>query len=324
MSKKTYNYGERLRQSRLNSLKITATSLFATAALALTIVLPLTAAHAQGPNAGGGGGGGGTVTTTGSDVQMSGSASTNSPDPGSVYTYTYKIKNSGPQAATQVVFTAPTPVGTTPNYATLDGSTFPCVNEGDNANSGSSAVCSIGTLAKGAQATVIVNVTAPQVAQQVTSTATISSTSTDPVLTNNTVAVTVTVKAPNGGVCKGGVCDTVPVASTASCAVLTNVTAPVGYYSIWAAVWNDFTIQSCSTSTENVVVEVQETNVATGNVEYSQLYAVSLVPSQNVGVVLDNDFAPFNTTYNITYTVRDGLGNVLDTASVQATTPSAL
>jgi len=324
MSAKKYVYNKGLTQSFsdvLSNAKAKITAAITAVIVIAGAVTPLAMTHAQGPNAGGGGGG---TTTAGADLQMSGSASTNSPDPGSVYTYTFKIKNSGSLTAANVVFTNPTPSNVLPNYATLDGSTLPCVNQGNNTVGGSSAQCTIGALAKGSQAVVVVSVTAPQVAQAITNTATVTSDTTDPNTANNTVTINSSVKAPTGGVCKGGVCDTVPTAVAAPCAVLTNVSAPVGYYLTNAAIWNTFTVQSCSTSSEAVTVQVQETNNATGNVDYDITYPISLVPSQNMGVVLDNDFASYNTTYNITYTVRDMSGNVLNTASVTATTPGAL
>ncbi|MFN8017866.1 MAG: hypothetical protein U0P45_07055 [Acidimicrobiales bacterium] len=213
------------------------------------------------------------------------------------------------------------PAATTPNWATANGSLLACANFGDP--SGATVVrCNLGSIVKGGQASVVVNVTAPQVAQAIGASATVSSTTPDPSTTNNTASVSVTVKAPTGGVCKGGVCDTVPQPIAPACAVLTSVTAPVGYYSVYAAVWNDFTIQSCSTSTEALTVEVTETDVADGSVDYRVVYPISLLPSQNSSMVLDNDFAPFNTTYDIAYTVRDSSGSVLTTATTRATTPA--
>lgn len=301
---------------------------FWTLALAAATLLPLGAvtAHAQGGadsggSGGGGGGGGGTVATASADLQVSGSASTSSPDPGSAFTYSFLVKNSGGSTATNVVLTNPVPSATTPNWATMNGSVLPCVAIGDPAG-GLSYQCTIGTIVKGGQATVVISVTAPEVAQSFTDTASVTSDVADPVLTNNAKTVSVTVKAPTGGVCKGGVCDTVPAPIAAPCVTLTSVTAPVGYYSVWAAVWNDFTLQSCSTGSESVTVQVTETNVSSGSVDYNAVLPVSLLSGQNLSYILDNDFAPFNTTYRIDYTVRDSSGNVLATASTTATTPA--
>jgi uncharacterized repeat protein (TIGR01451 family) len=296
----------------------------ATAVAALALAGLATTSFAQGGNAGGGGGslggGAGGGTATGADLQISGSASTGSPDPGAVYTYSFTVKNSGPSAAAGVVLSDQVPAGTTPNLAMVQGGNNPCPIWGD-LDGTSTWRCDLGTLAKGGQATVIVSVVAPEVAQAIVNTASVAAATTDPKPTNNVSTVNVAVKAPTGGVCKGGVCDTVPQPQAASCAVLTSVTAPVGYYSVWAAVWNDFTIQSCSTTMETVTVQVTERNVANGGIEYDITYPVTLQPGQNLGMVLDNDFAPFNTTYDISYTVRDSSGTVLGTASTRATTP---
>ncbi len=293
----------------------------ATTVAALALAGLASTSFAQGGAGGGGtGGGGGGTTVTGADLQISGSASTGSPDPGSVYTYSFLVKNSGPSSATNVVLSDMVPAGTTPNLAMIQGGNTPCPMWGDLDGS-STWRCDLGTIAKGGQTTVIVSVVAPEVAQTITNTASVASAVADPKPTNNASTVSVTVKAPTGGVCKGGVCDTVPTAQAATCAVLTSVTAPVGYYSVWAAVWNDFTIQSCSTSLETVTVQVTERNAATGGIEYDITYPVTLSAGQNLGMVLDNDFAPFDTTYDISYTVRDSGGNVLSTASTQATTP---
>jgi len=125
-----------------------------------------------------------------------------------------------------------------------------------------------------------------------------------------------------GGTNKGGVKDVTPL-PVVPCATLPSVTAPVGYYSVWAAVWNTVTVKSCSSSTEAVNLEVSETNVATGLVDYDMIIPMSLTAGQNIGMVLDNDFAPFDTTYTVTATVTDSSGSVLATQSLQATTPSA-
>ena len=271
---------------------------------------------------GGGGAGAGGVGTTqaAADLQITGSASTRAPDPGSSYSYTFLIKNSGGSTASGVVLSNPIPPGTVPNFATSQGSILPCAAFGD-LTGGTTYRCDVGTIVKGGQATVVVSVTAPQTARIITDTATVTATTLDPSLANNSATVTVAVKAPTGGVCKGGVCDLVPPPVGTPCAVLTSVSAPVGYYSIWAAVWNDFTIQSCSTGTQSLTVEVTETNVSTGTVDYDVVWPTSLLPSQNLSMVLDNDFAAYSTTYQVAYSVRDSSGTLMTTSSATATTP---
>jgi uncharacterized repeat protein (TIGR01451 family) len=271
----------------------------------VALVAPASAAFASGGN-----------TTTGADLQVSGSASTGSPAPGAAYSYTFQVKNNGPDPASSVVFSDPLPTGTVYNYATANGSTLPCAAFGD-LNGGTTASCNLGTIAKGAQATVVVNVNAPQAASTFSNTGTATSSSSDPVATNNAVTVTVQVKTSN----KNGVNDLAPVVAT-PCAGLGGLAAPTGYYSIWAAIWNTLTVRSCSTSTETVSVEVTETNVATGLVDYDVIVPMTLIAGQNVSMVLDNDFAPFNTTYTVAMTVSDPTtGTLLATGSVSATTP---
>lgn len=278
------------------------------AAAALAVVAPAGAAFAAG-------------SSTGADVQVSGSASTGSPAPGAAYTYTFQVKNNGPDAAMAVVFSDPLPAGTVYNYATANGSTLPCAALGDLAG-GATVSCTLGDLAKGAQSTVVVGVNAPLTASTYSNSGSASSASPDPLTTNNSAVVTVQVKATTGGggVNKGGVNDTTTAVAT-PCAVMANLSAPVGYYLTWAAIWNTFTVRSCSTSTETVTVEVIETNAATGLNDYDVIMPVSLLAGQSSSMVLDNDFAPFSTTYTVTMSAFDGSGVLLSTGSVIATTP---
>lgn len=264
-------------------------------------------------------------TTSGSDLQITGSASTGSPAPGAAMTFTFQVKNSGPDTATGVVVNDPLPADTVFNYATLNGSTLPCATFGNLAG-GATESCTVGNLAKGGSATVVVSLNAPLTAVAFSNVGSVTATSVDPNLTNNSATVNVTVKASGGGgggggVNKGGVNDTGTPTVAAPCASLVNLSAPVGYYSTFAAIWNTFTVKSCSSSTEVVNVQVTETNAATGSVDYDLTYPFSLTATQSASVVLDNDFAPFNTTYTVTMTATDASGNVLSTGSVSATTP---
>jgi hypothetical protein len=203
---------------------------------------------------------------------------------------------------------------------TLNGSTLPCGNT-FTPDGGGDFTCDVGSLAKGAQATIVLGVTAPEVAASITNTASITTPTPDPNPANNSVTVNATVKAPTGSVCKGGTCDLVPTVQAAPCAVLTSVTAPVGYYLTFAAIWNTYTLQSCSSSSETVSVQVQELNTLTGAIDYDVTWYVTLTPSQNFSMVLDNDFAAYSTPYHISFTVRDASGNVLNSAATTANTP---
>jgi hypothetical protein len=122
-----------------------------------------------------------------------------------------------------------------------------------------------------------------------------------------------------GGTNTGGVNDPSPAVP---CATLSNLAAPVGYYSIYAALWNDVTIQSCSSGDETVQLHVTNTNHDTGTVDYDVTTTYFLKKGSNAGVVIDNDFAPFNTNYDVRFDVSDAsTGAPLATASTTATTP---
>ena len=257
----------------------------------------------------------GGATTTGADLQVTGAASTGSPNPGSPYSYTFQIKNNGPDSASAVVFSDPLPAGTVYNFATANGSTLPCAAFGNPAG-GATVSCNVGGLAKGGQATVVVGLNAPQAITSYADTGAASASSTDPNAANNSATVTVQTKAS----IKNGVNDVAPTAPT-PCATLNGLAAPTGYYLTWAAIWNTFTVKSCSTSTESVNVEVTETNTATGTIDYDVVMPMSLLSAQNISMVLDNDFAPFNTAYTVAFTVTDASANVLASGSIAATTP---
>jgi hypothetical protein len=219
------------------------------------------------------------------------------------------------------VFSDVTPLG----YSgwTLNGQQLTgCAAEGI-LTGGDTLNCTIPTLAKGGSVNIVIMSTAPQVAGTVTNSGSVTADNPETNAANNSASASITVKAPTGSVCKGGTCDLVPTVQAAPCAALTSVTAPVGYYLTFAAIWNTFTLQSCSSGSETVSVQVQELNTLTGSIDYDVTWFVPLVPSQNYSMVLDNDFAAYTTPYIITYTVRDASGTVLDTSSVNATTPGA-
>ena len=256
------------------------------------------------------------------DVQLTGRASSGSPTAGGTYSFNYTIKNSGPGTASNVVFTDQAPVdytGWTLNGQQLTG----CEAQGLGDVGGNNVVCTIPSLAKGASVNIVIMATAPQDAATVSNSGSVTVDNPDTNTANNSASASITVKAPTGGVCKGGTCDLVPQVQAAPCAALTSVTAPVGYYLTYAAIWNQFTLQSCSSGSETVSVQVQELNTLTGNIDYDVTWYVPLVPSQNYSMVLDNDFAAYTTPYVITYTVRDASGTLLDSSSVNATTPGA-
>lgn len=125
---------------------------------------------------------------TGSDLQISGSASTGSPNAGAAFSYTFQIKNNGPDAASDVTFTDTLPAGTGFNYATANGIVFPC------SEANMIVTCALGTISKGSQSVIVVNLDAPVTAGSFNNTGHTASSSVDPQLANNAVTVTVQVK----------------------------------------------------------------------------------------------------------------------------------
>ena len=126
--------------------------------------------------------------STGSDLQISGSASTGSPNAGAAFSYTFQVRNSGPEAASDVVFVDTLPAGTGFNYATGNGVVFSC------SKSSLVVTCTLGTIPKGSQSIVVVNLDAPVSAGSFTNTGRVTSSSADAQPANNAVTVTVQVK----------------------------------------------------------------------------------------------------------------------------------
>jgi hypothetical protein len=113
-----------------------------------------------------------------------------------------------------------------------------------------------------------------------------------------------------------------PAPTGPACATFTSATAPVGYYLTYAALWHDYQVKSCNNQTENVSVRATDVNRATGASDYTVTVPYTLASGGgSVTGVLDNDFAPFSTTYDIKMELVDQAGNVLDTSLLTATTP---
>ena len=72
-----------------------------------------------------------------------------------------------------------------------------------------------------------------------------------------------------------------------------------------------------------VNVRTTNTNVATGTIDYDVTMSHTLTDNQNVSsMVLDNDFAPFDTTYYVDMTATDASsGAILDSRRLTITTP---
>jgi hypothetical protein len=130
-------------------------------------------------------GGGG----AGADLQMSGVTSTSAPKLNAPFSATFHVKNAGPAAATTATFANALAAGIGFAGATVNGAAAAC------SQASGVVSCALGTVAKGALATVVVSLTAPSTAGTYASVATVASAATDPVTTNNSVTLTVQVKA---------------------------------------------------------------------------------------------------------------------------------
>jgi uncharacterized repeat protein (TIGR01451 family) len=132
----------------------------------------------------GGGGGGG--TSTGPDLQVTGSASNGSPAVDSQYRYTFQVKNNGGGTATSITFNDSLPTELT--FVNLSTTAGIC------GHAGGQVTCDLGTLAVGAQVTVVITVQAPPTTGTASNTASVLLAETDPKPANNTLTIAVTFK----------------------------------------------------------------------------------------------------------------------------------
>ena len=102
-----------------------------------------------------------TAVASGADLQLSGSASTGSPNPGAAFTYTFQVKNSGPEAAASTVFSDTLPPDATYGSTAVAGASATCSAAPDTTGNSTAVTCNLGTIAKGAQATVTISLYAP-------------------------------------------------------------------------------------------------------------------------------------------------------------------
>lgn len=109
-------------------------------------------------------------------------------------------------------------------------------------------------------------------------------------------------------------------ATLAPAAQISSFSAPTGKYKSWAAIWANFTVKNTGPA-EYLTISIKETNTATGNVDWSRSFTTWLANNNSASGTFDNDFAPWETTYSVEFTVTEtSTGTVLATASANAST----
>ena len=119
----------------------------------------------------------------------------------------------------------------------------------------------------------------------------------------------------SGGTGGGGGGTTTTTTGSGTCATITGFSNSNGYYSVWAAIWTQFSISSKCSGGANW--RMTYTNNTTGNVDFSVGTNTNYEPSGTV----DEDWAAFSTSYTVALTVTDPYGGaVLDSRTAQVTT----
>lgn len=126
-------------------------------------------------------------TPSAADIQISELVSSVSPNAGAEFFYTFAVMNLGPGPAANVILSDALPVGVGYNFATVNGDATQCSIQNMTVS------CGVGTLAKGAQATVVVDVNAPVAAGALSNGASVISSVADPQTINNSATATIQV-----------------------------------------------------------------------------------------------------------------------------------
>ena len=111
--------------------------------------------------------------------------------PGDPITYTIRVRNTGPAAAEDVVVSDPLPAGTSFVRAlSRHGSCTPP----DLASGGAALTCSLGSMGDGSTRTIILVFRAPDADTTIVNTASVTSSTTDPNLHDNTATLETKVR----------------------------------------------------------------------------------------------------------------------------------
>jgi len=114
-----------------------------------------------------------------------------------------------------------------------------------------------------------------------------------------------------GGGGGGGTTTTVP---SGSCAQITTFASSTGYYSVYAAIWTQFSISDSCGSPLNW--QMTYTNGTTGNVDFARGSSTQYMSSGTI----DEDWAAFSTPYTVTLNVTDASGATVASRSAVVTT----
>jgi len=118
-----------------------------------------------------------------------------------------------------------------------------------------------------------------------------------------------------------------PTARLAPCASIISMNASGGYApgsNTVGAIWAGYKVSNCGGASQ-LDMELVESNQATGLVAWRNPYSPVVAGGATGGVgLVDNDYAPLSTTYQVVVNVRDhATGELLDTASMVTSTPPA-
>jgi hypothetical protein len=106
------------------------------------------------------------------------------------------------------------------------------------------------------------------------------------------------------------------------CAAFVSASASVGYFDVYAAIWHDYFVRDCSGEAEDIDVETIDADCETGRVDFDETHLISLGAGQQQSGLIDNDSAPYSTTYCVTYVLHDPVTGVeYDRSTLTATTP---
>lgn len=142
-------------------------------------------------------------TSTGADLRLDVTLNPSQVPPGGTFKETYLIVNRGPDTAVAVRFQESMNTFFTYDSATVNGAPGDCPGTTDNSGN-FNPECNVGDMLSGAQVTVVLTETAPEITDPFSNNAFVLSSTPDPLTTNNQAPSTVQVTDSGGGGGGGG------------------------------------------------------------------------------------------------------------------------